>query len=153
MGESAQNVPAMAQRDEDLGARVRAARSYAGLSQSGLADAIGVERRIVTYIEANDSRHPLSVREARRIAGATGVPVGFLLNGWDGTAGLAERIDALEDDVRQSQVERAALKQALAAIGTLLRDRLGLDVEEASAPDLGLADEDDHPQEEDPPAP
>lgn len=87
---------------DDIGARVRAARSYADLSQQGLADAIGVERRIIGYIEGNETRHVLTVPEAQRIAKACGVPFSFLVDGW--TLDLAERVAGL--DGRLGELER-----------------------------------------------
>lgn len=140
-------------RNDDLGARVRAARSYADLSQQGLADAIGVERRIVGYIEANEERHELTVPEAQAIARATHVPVGFLVHGWDEPPDLIERVDALEAEAKQTRTERDALRRTLRAIGTLLRDRLALSVNEALELGLAPADEEDLPLGGDRPAP
>lgn len=121
-----QDVPCMAQ-DEDIGARVRAARSYADLSQQGLADAIGVERRIVGYIEGNETRHELTVPEARRIAEACGVPVDFLLHGWgaNGSSGaLAERVAALETRVSSADEDREDLAARLDELDVALETRL-----------------------------
>lgn len=102
-----QDAPAMAQQqDDDLGARVRAARGFAGLSQAQLAEQIGLERRIVVAIEADDARHPLGVKEAREIARACRVPVSFLFNGWAAPPELLDRVTALEEMAARAEADR-----------------------------------------------
>lgn len=107
---------------DDLGARVRAARSYADLSQQALADAIGVERRIIGYIEGNEDRHELTVLEAQKIATVTGVPISFLLHGWDGQ-GLNERVGRLEDAVRLAEQDRNRLAEEIDHIYATIESR------------------------------
>lgn len=113
----------MAQDDDDLGARVRAARGYANLSQQGLADAIGVERRIVGYIEGNEPRHELTVPEARRIADACRIPARFLLNGWAAPPELEERVAALDAEVRRAAADRELLAAQIEALDARLETR------------------------------
>jgi transcriptional regulator with XRE-family HTH domain len=99
--------------DRTLGARVRAARSYAGLSQKDLADKLGLERRIVLAIESNDPRHELTVPEAQRVARECGVPLSFIVGGWAAPAELVDQVAALEDQLSQMQSERAADRRLL----------------------------------------
>lgn len=142
----------MQDSDDKVGARIRAARAYADItSQKKLADLIGVGREVVIALEA-DQREP-TVPEVRRIATATGVPMGFLLDGWTAPPGFAERLEALEDELRQGRSERDALRQTMLAIGMLLRDRLALSATEALELGLAPADEADRPAAGGPPAP
>jgi transcriptional regulator with XRE-family HTH domain len=81
---------------DNLGARVRAARSYAKLSQTALGDALGYTRAVINAIEDNDVRHPLSVIEAYRIATICGVPVSFIVEGWSVNRPIQDRLADIE---------------------------------------------------------
>jgi transcriptional regulator with XRE-family HTH domain len=116
---------------DDLGGRVRAARAYADKNQQQLADAIGVERRIITYIEANDPRHPLSILEARRIAMVCGVPVGFLVEGWSVNRPIQDRLTDIErrlQEVAEANGELSAHERELLGRFEELVQRLGRDI-------------------------
>lgn len=114
-----QYVPPMAQPG-DIGARVRAARSYANLSQQQLADAIDVERRIIGYIEGNEPRHELTVPEAHKIAAACRVPASFLLDGWTATDGIEQRINALENAFSVTRQDRDEIARQLGELSAEL---------------------------------
>jgi transcriptional regulator with XRE-family HTH domain len=122
----------MAHEDtDDLGGRVRAARAYADKNQQELADAIGVERRIITYIEANDPRHPLSILEARRISNVCGVPVGFIVEGWSVNRPIQDRLSDIErrlGDVAEASGELTAHERELLGRFEELVQRLGRDI-------------------------
>jgi transcriptional regulator with XRE-family HTH domain len=139
--------------DDDIGARVRAARSYADLSQGALADAIGVERRIVGYIEANETRHELTVPEAQRIARACRIPLSFLLHGWAAPAELLERVDALEAEVRSASEDREDLAARLVELDASLERRIEKYVTQVLPPRRSRRPPKDHPKEGGQPAP
>lgn len=93
------------------GARIRAARAYAGIgSQKALGERIGLGRDAVIAMEA-DEREP-TVPELRRIADACDIPLSFLVNGWETPPGLEERVAALEQSVSLALQDRDALAQA-----------------------------------------
>lgn len=60
--------------------RIRLARRHAGLSQLGLATAVGVQRSAVSHWEAVQGKSP-TVSNLRRVAGATGVQFEWLATG------------------------------------------------------------------------
>lgn len=115
----------MERTDRDLGARVRAARSYADLSQAALGELLGVERRIIVSIEADDDRHPLGLREAQQIARACGVPLSFLLNGWAASEDVEDRLSRLETALMHSREERDLLAQAHESLNERVEKRFG----------------------------
>ena len=60
--------------------RIRMARRHAGLSQTALASAIGVQRSAVSHWETNHDKHP-SVTHMREVALACGVQFEWLATG------------------------------------------------------------------------
>lgn len=60
--------------------RIRLARRHAGLSQSALALAVGVQRSAVSHWEAVDGKSP-SMTNLRRVATITGVQFEWLATG------------------------------------------------------------------------
>lgn len=60
--------------------RIRLARRHAGLSQSALADAVGVQRSAVSHWEAVQGKSP-SMSNLRRVATVTGVQFEWLATG------------------------------------------------------------------------
>ncbi|MEJ7746716.1 MAG: helix-turn-helix transcriptional regulator, partial [Luteimonas sp.] len=60
--------------------RIRLARRHAGLSQQGLALAVGVQRSAVSHWEASQGKHPTAVH-LREIAMVTGVQFEWLATG------------------------------------------------------------------------
>lgn len=132
----------MATPTDDVGARVKAARTYARLEPEQLAELLTAagfkfSRRTLDRLEAGD-RH-LDVREARVIAESTGAPVVFLTRGWwtpadmpERLADLLERVTRLEEELLQAQAERDVLIEAISEIGELLQERLGSVVAAAS---------------------
>ena len=60
--------------------RIRMARRHAGLSQTALASAIGVQRSAVSHWETNNDKHP-SVTHMREVALACGVQFEWLATG------------------------------------------------------------------------
>ncbi|GAB2507129.1 helix-turn-helix domain-containing protein [Lysobacter humi (ex Lee et al. 2017)] len=89
--------------------RIRLARRHAGLSQSGLAKAVGVQRSAVSHWEAVDGKSP-SMANLRRVATTTGVQFEWLATGRGRMALSAD--ETLED--------------VAAADGTLIDDSLEL---------------------------
>lgn len=77
----------------ECAARIRAARAYAGLKQTELADRIGVDVQTIKRREGGRTR--AKPGELHAIASACGVPVGFLQNGF-GEAPRDEIIERLE---------------------------------------------------------
>ena len=85
--------------------RIRLARRHAGLSQSGLAKAVGVQRSAVSHWEAVDGKSP-SMANLRRVATTTGVQFEWLATGRgrmalsadDSLEGVAAADGALVDD-------------------------------------------------------
>ena len=60
--------------------RIRLARRHAGLSQSALATAVGVQRSAVSHWEAVEGKSP-SMANLRRVATVTGVQFEWLATG------------------------------------------------------------------------
>lgn len=60
--------------------RIRLARRHAGLSQSSLASAVGVQRSAVSHWEAIEGKSP-SMSNLRRVATVTGVQFEWLATG------------------------------------------------------------------------
>lgn len=73
--------------------RIRLARRHAGLSQSALAAAVGVQRSAVSHWEAIEGKSP-SMANLRRVATVTGVQFEWLATGRGRMALSAE--DALD---------------------------------------------------------
>jgi transcriptional regulator with XRE-family HTH domain len=75
--------------------RMRLARRHAGLSQSALAAAVGVQRSAVSHWEAMEGKHP-SMANLRRVATITDVHFEWLATG-RGRMGLSqdETLDAV----------------------------------------------------------
>lgn len=78
----------------DVGERVRAARMAAGMSQSKLAESIGLDRTMVAKIEAGTRR--LDALELAQLSSALGVPVAHFLD--TQPLVLSRRAVALTDD-------------------------------------------------------
>jgi transcriptional regulator with XRE-family HTH domain len=128
---------------DDLGARVRAARSYAKLSQQALGDALGLTRGIINAIEDNDDRHPLSVNEAYRIAAVCGVPVAFIIEGWGVNRPIQDRLTDIERrlaDVAKTSGELTAHERELLGRFDELVQRLGRDIGRGSPRSRGAKD-------------
>ena len=89
--------------------RIRLARRHAGLSQSALAKAVGVQRSAVSHWEAVDGKSP-SMANLRRVATVTGVQFEWLATG-------RGRMALSADD---------NLEGVAAADGTLIDDSLEL---------------------------
>lgn len=89
--------------------RVRLARRHAGLSQSALAKAVGVQRSAVSHWEAVDGKSP-SMANLRRVATVTGVQFEWLATG-------RGRMNLSADD---------SLEAVAAADGTLVDDSFEL---------------------------
>lgn len=89
--------------------RIRLARRHAGLSQAGLAKAVGVQRSAVSHWEAVDGKSP-SMANLRRVAMTTGVQFEWIATGRGRMALSAD--ETLED--------------VAAADGTLIDDSLEL---------------------------
>lgn len=84
---------------DDLAARVRAARGFADLSQSDLAERLGLEKQSVVRTEAG-KRDP-KLAEQIAIAHVCGVPVAFMVGGFEGlTASSNEMAEEAHLDVR-----------------------------------------------------
>lgn len=82
------------------GARIRAARGYADLTQDQLADALGVDAATIKRREhPRGHEHLQSPKKGERLAIAQvcGVPLEFLEDGFEGRARdeVSERLDAL----------------------------------------------------------
>jgi len=81
--------------------RIRFARRTAGLSQSRLAQAIGVQRSAVSHWEAAQGKNP-SVAHLRELAMVTGLQFEWLATG-RGDRGLS--LDARLDSIATAQAE------------------------------------------------
>lgn len=67
-----------------LSNRMKAARAYAGLNQEQLAERLGVERNTVARRESGAVG--VTAESLIALANATGVPLEFLVDGFDGYA-------------------------------------------------------------------
>lgn len=85
----------------NMQARIRMARRHAGLSQSALARAVGVQRSAVSHWEAPQGKHP-RVAHLREVATATGIQFEWLATGRGPMA-----------FTREQQLESVAVAEAL----------------------------------------
>lgn len=97
----------------ELGARIRAARGYADLSQPELADRLGISRSTITRLERSDKNGAQGYKEealVELIAGACGLPVEFftadfaaLANGATetGVDAVLKRLDQMDQSYRE----------------------------------------------------
>ena len=76
----------MAERDDGIGARIRAARREKGLTQEALADAVGVSRSAVAQWETD--RAGQVTGNLTRVATALGTNVEWLMHGTEKRAPL-----------------------------------------------------------------
>src|ERR1700757_1385985 len=80
---------------DDLPARIRAARAYAKLGVRECAHALGISED--TFERTEKGKRPLTIPEAKAYADATGVPLWFLLDGWPGSLRqIDERLNELQ---------------------------------------------------------
>lgn len=70
-----------------LGSRIRATRKRIGLTQSALAEKVGVDRSHISKIEAGETLGSLQL--VTKLATALGVPLSELIGDNDQTAGSA----------------------------------------------------------------
>lgn len=113
----------MGATDDNMGARIRAARAFAGItSHEKLGKQIGLGRDAVLAMEKNQ-RMP-TVAEVRTIANATGVPIGFLINGWSASGRLSQRVEALEAEVKSGSEDREDLAKRIDELDASLEKRL-----------------------------
>lgn len=68
-------------RRKAAAARIRAARGYAGMTQPGLAEKLGLSLATIKRIES--AARPLSIEELLRIGAACHVPPDFMLHGFE----------------------------------------------------------------------
>lgn len=110
----------------DYSPRIRAARGYAGLTQEGLAEALGVDVQTIKRRESSNGKEP---KQGERIAIAAicGVPIEFMEQGF----GEIRRDDVLEtlDGLR------VTVDDLLEAVSVLIEQR---QVEEAEPPPTEL---------------
>lgn len=81
--------------EQKLGQRIRKFREYAGLTQSQLAQELGVDATVVSKIESGSRR--VSTRELTRLAEVLGVSVLALLDDESPMAGLAHAARTVQD--------------------------------------------------------
>lgn len=94
----------------DYSPRIRAARTYAGLSQKELADALGVDEQTIKRRESPSGKEP-KPGERIAIASVCGVPVEFMEVGF----GEIQR-DEILDDLDYLRTKLDALSDALAVL-------------------------------------
>lgn len=84
-----------------IGDRIRAARCYADLSQTELAEQLGVEKQFI--LRREDGRQDPKKQELIAIAAVTGAPLEFLEHGWSEsiarTPAEHQRLDRLEAQI------------------------------------------------------
>ncbi len=97
----------MSDFSEDFGRRVRTARTTADLTQSQLAERLGVSRSSIANVEGG--RQPQTVEQALAIADATGCDPRWLATGWD-----------QGDPVRAVDAAQLAVRRVLADIRATL---------------------------------
>lgn len=89
----------------DYSPRIRAARTYAGLSQKELADALGVDEQTIKRRESGRQEPKLAERIA--LASVCKIPPEFMEHGWGA-------LDA--DEIRVLLNEQSAILQELRAL-------------------------------------
>lgn len=96
------------QQDGGVGARLRAARRAAGLTQKQLADALGVESITVSRWERGVTAP--SLERLRRVAQITGTTVSDLVRPDSGATAPATELAALREELAETRelVDRVA---------------------------------------------
>jgi transcriptional regulator with XRE-family HTH domain len=89
---------------DDYGARIRAAQAYAGLDQVALAQALAMSVRTLERIYSNE--RALTLPEVKKVAEVCGVPIGFLVEGWNANRPIHDRL--AEIDRRLADVANAS---------------------------------------------
>lgn len=144
----------MSATDDNLGARIRAARGYAKIDQGTLATRIGLGREVIIAMEM-DKREP-TVREMKRIARETGVPADFLLHGWGSISSngdLADRVAALEARISSADEDREDLAARIDELSDALERRLETFAAQVLQRRRTKRRQEDPPAQVDPPAP
>jgi transcriptional regulator with XRE-family HTH domain len=114
---------------EEVGARVAAARVYARLTPDELAKSVRdaafprFSKRTLARVEAGE-RH-LDVREARVIAQTCDVPLSFLVRGWWAPPDLVTRVAGFEDALTHVENVQDEHGRILRAVDELLQAQLG----------------------------
>ena len=108
---------------DDLPARIRAARAYAKLGVRECAHALGISED--TFERTEKGKRPLTIPEAKAYADATGVPLWFLLDGWPGSL--------RQIDERLNELQRLLAGELGDLVGQIIR-ALGLVEPPATAP-------------------
>ncbi|HLZ77424.1 helix-turn-helix transcriptional regulator [Phenylobacterium sp.] len=98
--------------DLHLGKRLRWRRKILGLSQTNLADMIGVRFQQIQKYEAATNR--LSAARLWHLAGALGVDVQFFFEGWIDAQGAGARRDASQQASAASEQQGGELQSQAA---------------------------------------
>ena len=98
----------------DYGARIKAAREAADLTQEQLGKMIGVTGVTITRYEKNQ-RDP-RLKQLRSIADALGVPVGYLMGCMDDNGVIDQGLVAIELS-RIIGIDRAIVYDAISEVG------------------------------------
>jgi transcriptional regulator with XRE-family HTH domain len=104
----------------DAARRTRAAIAYSGLELSEVAERTGIPPGTLRNIMSRTAPKSGRIERLWAIADACGIPRAFMEDGWAAVAvaeppgSLDERVAALEESVRQFEVERQELLAAAA---------------------------------------
>ena len=111
--------------EDDYGARIRAAQAYAGLDQAGLAQALAMSVRTLERIYSNE--RALTLSEARKIAEACEVPIGFIVEGWNINRPIQDRLTDIERRLGEVVEMNANERELLGRFEEMIQ-RLGRDI-------------------------
>lgn len=96
----------------EIANRVRAAFAYAGQDVTKEHNELGISKATVARIVSRSDPRGASSEELERVATFTGVPLGFLLDGWASDAPrIDERVEALEHRLTALLDEIAAARE------------------------------------------
>jgi transcriptional regulator with XRE-family HTH domain len=118
--ESAKSAPRAAKlrrmTDDEIGRRVKAALAYGGFKLDAAGGILGFSPRTLDRVYSGE--RDLTVPEAKKLAAATGVPINYILDGWELYVSLEERLSEVQSELRalqEAQVEATAREMEVQA--------------------------------------
>ena len=89
----------MSSPKEHIGLKIKRLRAYRGMTQDGLARALGKSRSLVSFLERTGSVNPYTLHEICNILRTSPGELEPGLAGWEGDGLLEQRLQATKDEL------------------------------------------------------